>query len=156
VSKNGKAGHGSSPSAAYRLQLSTPINVGIVLTIFIWYVSAIDMAATATPAPNDVAPTTVVPRRQSRRFWSHAILFTACVILVNAVFGDKGLMETLRARKSYAAAGRELSRLKRENASLRDEVRRLRSDPATIEAVARGDLGLLRPGEILITVKDVR
>ena len=27
---------------------------------------------------------------------------------------------------------------------------------ATIESVARGDLGLVRPGEILVTIKDVR
>lgn len=97
-----------------------------------------------------------VPRRQPRRFWSHAILFAACVLLVNAVFGDKGLMDSLRARKASTAAAHELERLKRENASLRDQVRRLRSDPSAIEAVARGELGLVRPGEILVTIKDVK
>ena len=97
-----------------------------------------------------------VPRRTPRRFWSHAIVFAACVLLVNAVFGDKGLMDSLRARRASAAAARDLDRLKHENASLRDQVRRLRSDPATIEAVARGELGLARPGEILVTIKDVR
>ena len=96
------------------------------------------------------------PRRQPRRFWSHAVLFTACVLLVNAVFGEKGLMDTQRARKSYAASAIELARLMRENAALRDEARRLRRDPAAIESVARGELGLLRAGEILVTIKDVR
>lgn len=97
-----------------------------------------------------------MPRRGSRRFWSHAVLFAACVLLVNAVFGDKGLLDTRRARKSYAASALELARLKRENAALRDEAHRLRSDPSAIESVARGQLGLLRPGEILVTVKNVR
>ena len=37
-----------------------------------------------------------------------------------------------------------------------DYVRRLRTDPATIESVARGELGLVKPGEILVTIKDVK
>jgi cell division protein FtsB len=99
---------------------------------------------------------TLVPRRQPRRVWSHLILFASCVLLANAFIGEKGLTDTIRARKTYAAAASELARVKRENAALRDEVRRLRSDPAAIESVARGELGLLRPGEILVTIKDLK
>jgi len=82
------------------------------------------------------------------------MLFTACVLLVNGLFGDRGLTETIRARRAYAASVRELNQLKRENAELRDFVRRLRADPATIEGVARGELGLVREGEILVTIHD--
>ena len=112
--------------------------------------------ATATTPTRDTGPAPAIPRRQPRRFWSHAVLFTACVILANALFGERGLTETLRARRSYGAARQDLARLKRENASLRDHVRRLRTDPATIESVARSELGLVRPGEILVTIKDVK
>ena len=45
------------------------------------------------------------------------------------------------------------SALRGQNARLREEVRRLRDDPATIEYVARKDLGLARRGEILVHVK---
>ncbi len=114
------------------------------------------MTTAATSVMHDEGTIPAIPRRQPRRFWSHAILFAACVLLVNAVFGEKGLMDTLRARKAYAAAAGDLARLKRENAALRDHARRLRSDPATIESVARGELGLVRPGEILVTIKDVK
>ena len=114
------------------------------------------MRAPSTTPTHDTPPAPAIARRQPRRFWSHAVLFVACVALVNAVVGEKGLMETLRARKAYASAAAELTRLKRENAGLRDRVRRLRTDPATIEAVARGELGLVRPGEILVTIKDVK
>jgi cell division protein FtsB len=93
-------------------------------------------------------------RRAQRRFWSHAMLFTACVLLVNGLFGERGLTETIRARRAYAASIRELNQLKRENAELRDTARRLRTDPATIEGVARGELGLVREGEILVTIHD--
>jgi cell division protein FtsB len=118
-------------------------------------VRAIDMAIGTTTANTDLAALSM-SRRQPRRFWSHAILFAACVILVNAAIGDKGLMESIRARKASAVAAQDLDRLKRENAALREQVRRLRSDPATIESAARTELGLVRPGEILVTIKDLR
>jgi cell division protein FtsB len=107
-------------------------------------------------APALESATAIAPRRQPRRFWSHALFFAACVLLVNGIFGDKGLMDSLRARKAYAVAAQDLARLKRENADLREHVRRLRGDPATIESVARGELGLVRPGEILVTIKTIR
>jgi cell division protein FtsB len=84
------------------------------------------------------------------------MMFAACVLLVNGLFGERGLMDTLRARRAYANAARELDRLKRDNEALRERARRLRSDPATIESVARGELGLIRPGEIVFTIKDVK
>ena len=40
-----------------------------------------------------------------------------------------------------------------QNAGLREQIRRLKSDPATIEAVARQELGLIRPTEVLFLVK---
>ena len=111
-------------------------------------------AVTQTSGETPAAP--AAPRRQPWRFWPHALLFAACVLLVNGLFGERGLTETLRARRAFKAATRDLNQLKRENSALRDRVRRLRDDPATIEAVARGELGLVRPGEILVTVKEAR
>jgi cell division protein FtsB len=98
----------------------------------------------------------LVPRRQPRRWWSHVMLFAASVMLVNGLFGERGLVETLRARQSYATARKELALLRQRNGLLRDQARRLRDDPSAIESVAREDLGLLRPGEILVTIRDVK
>ena len=98
----------------------------------------------------------LLTRRQPWRFWPHLTLFAATVLLVNGLFGERGLMDTIRANRAAAAAARDLDRLKRDNAGLREKANRLRSDPATIESVAREDLGLVRPGEILVTVKDVK
>ena len=102
--------------------------------------------ADLTPAP---------PRRHATRFWSHALVFAAAVLLVNAVFGERGLMDSLQARRAYSVAARDLAAIRQVNARLRDDVRRLRSDPSTIEAVARRDLGLAHPGEIVVTVRDL-
>jgi cell division protein FtsB len=84
------------------------------------------------------------------------ILFAACVLLANGLVGERGLTQTLRARRASEQAGREIARLERENATLREMIRRLRDDPAAIESAARSDLGLVRPGEILITIRDVK
>ena len=97
----------------------------------------------------------VLPRRRGSRWWTHVLVFAAAVLLANAVFGERGLMESLRARRAYGDASGELVHVRQENARLRDEIRRLRSDPATIEAVARQELGLARPGEIVVTVRDL-
>ena len=98
----------------------------------------------------------IVSRRQPRRWWSHVMLFAASVLLVNGLIGERGLMETLRARRAYAAAQHELVLLRQRNDVLREYARRLRNDPATIESVAREELGLVRAGEILVTVRDVK
>jgi len=84
------------------------------------------------------------------------MLFVASVLLVNGLFGERGLTETLRARRTYAAAQGELDRLRQRNAALRHQARRLSEDPSAIEWVARENLGLVRPGEILITIRDVK
>ena len=82
------------------------------------------------------------------------MLFVAAVLAVNGLIGERGLLQTLRARRAYAAAAADVERLRQTNEAMRDKVRRLRSDPATIEAVARRELGLVRPDEILVTVRD--
>src|SRR4051812_36011759 len=95
-------------------------------------------------------------RRRPSRFWSRALLFAASVLLVNGLIGERGLLEGVRAQHAYGAAARDLARLRQENDGLREQARRLRHDPAVIEAVARRELGLVRNGEILITVHDLR
>jgi len=83
------------------------------------------------------------------------VAFVACVLLVNALAGENGFLDTIRARQQYQDMAVAVVRLERENASLREHARRLREDPRTIEGIARRDLGLIRPGEILFIVKDV-
>ena len=98
----------------------------------------------------------VVPRRRSRRFWSQLFLFAASALLMNGLFGERGLLATMRARRTIAVAAQDLVRLRHENQALRERARQLRSDPRTIEAVARGELGLAGAGEIVVTVRDLR
>jgi cell division protein FtsB len=83
------------------------------------------------------------------------LLFVAAVIVVDALVGDRGLLAMMRARKEYDELAATISHDREENARLRDEARRLVDDPATLEEVARRDLGLIRPGERVFIIKDI-
>ena len=107
---------------------------------------------TAIRDVDDGLPRLPLPRR--RQAWIGRVLcFAACVLAVNALIGERGLSETLRARREFRDAVADLSRMQYENAMLADAVERLQHDPRTIESVARAELGLIRQGEVLVTVR---
>jgi cell division protein FtsB len=84
------------------------------------------------------------------------IVFFAIGVIVDAIVGDRGLLAMLRAREQYQAAGAALDRQRAENTRLRERIERLKNDPAAIEELARGELGLMRPGEKVFIVKDLK
>jgi cell division protein FtsB len=94
-----------------------------------------------------------VPRRG--RAWSYVLLFLICLVMVDGLVGERGLIAKIRAERQYRELSQALAAAREENARLREEARRLREDPATIEEIARRELGLIRPGERLFIVKDV-
>ena len=97
------------------------------------------------------------PARTLRRGRILGALFclVVCVMVVNALVGDQGLIARTRARKQYNQLAADLARIRSENAGLREEAQRLREDPAAIEELARRELGLMSPGETLFIIKDV-
>jgi cell division protein FtsB len=101
-----------------------------------------------------VAP---VARPVWRRRGLHLALgFVTLVLVIDALVGEKGLLESMRAGRQYQQLERSVEDLKRENARLREEARRLTDDPAAIESLAREELGLMRPGEVVFILKDVK
>jgi len=83
-------------------------------------------------------------------------MFITCVVLADSLVGDRGLGETMRARRDSRRAAAALEGLRLENAGLRGQVRHLQVNPGAIEALARQELGLIRPGEVLFLLKAVR
>jgi cell division protein FtsB len=90
----------------------------------------------------------------TRKVVQLALVFVTVVLLLNALVGERGFMETLRARRHHQELVESIERLRAENARLQEEAGRLTSDPATIEALARQELGLIRPGEMLFIIRD--
>ena len=95
-------------------------------------------------------------RRLSPPWVRFAMVFVACVVLVDSLVGDRGFGARLRAQRHYADAARALGTIRNENAGLLEQIRRLQTDPATIEAVAREELGMIRPGELLFVITPTR
>lgn len=95
-------------------------------------------------------------RNRSRRLLQYLLVFVTCVLVVDALVGDKGLIAMIKARQEYRALELSIARARAENAQLREEARRLREDPTAVEEIARRELGLIKPGEKLFIVRDVR
>jgi cell division protein FtsB len=93
-------------------------------------------------------------RIRRQRIVRYSLLAISAAFTVSSLVGDNGLLSSLRARRHYAAVQQQLINLRNENTQLVDEMRRLKSDPAAIEEEARRNLGLIRPGETLVIVKD--
>ena len=104
--------------------------------------------------PVPAAPSLLAPWRT--RLLNYALGFVTIVLVVDALVGDKGLLDTMRARRQYDIISEDLARKRQENARLRDQIRRLRNDPAAIESLAREELGLIRAGEVLFIIRDTR
>ena len=85
----------------------------------------------------------------------YVLLVLIAVVAVDALVGEKGFVENLKARERYEALERSLGRLQGDNARLRNDEELLRTDPETIDGIARRELGLMKPGEKLFILKDV-
>jgi cell division protein FtsB len=76
-------------------------------------------------------------------------LLIAVVAAIGLVFiaGDVGLWKLWIAQRQMKSLSAKITELERRNALLSAEIARLRTDPFTIEKVAREKYGYLRPGD---------
>ena len=87
---------------------------------------------------------------------SRLLIFATVVLLVDSLVGDKGLIERLHARRKYAEMEASLNDLRAHNAALRRYARELKENPAAIESIAREEMGMTGPNEILFIVRDAK
>jgi cell division protein FtsB len=69
------------------------------------------------------------------------------VVVAAALLGDRGALHLWRLRTEVEAIHGEVRALEAENEQLARVIADLHDDPATIERIAREELGLVRPGE---------
>jgi cell division protein FtsB len=110
-----------------------------------------------TSQPLRRRPTPVAEPPQWRARALNAVLgFVTFVLVVDALFGNRGLLETMRARRQFAELAADLARKRQENERLRSDIRRFREDPGAIESLAREELGLMRDGEVVFILRDAK
>jgi cell division protein FtsB len=118
------------------------------LLYLVSYVKVIDSPAARRVVPNGKRP------GRNRRIVQFLLVFFAIAILVDGLVGDRGLLAMLRARQEYDQLAATIARQRAENARLREEARRLANDRDAIEEIAKRQLGLIKPGEIVFIIKD--
>jgi len=79
------------------------------------------------------------------------ILFVAA-LFVHDIFGTHGYLAMRRTKKEIEKVQADLNRLNGENQRLAGEVKALKTDPHKIESIARDELGLAKPGEVIIKI----
>ena len=76
----------------------------------------------------------------------------ALLVWGSALFGQKGLAKLLALEIQRRALRTEVAHLQGERKALENEVRRIREDPLYLERLARRELGMVKPGEILFII----
>ena len=81
-----------------------------------------------------------------------------CFLLLSllAIAGERGFFEVYQFSRHLQHVESRIQALEVENERLREQVTGLRSDPYQIEKLAREDLGLVRPDEIIFEIVDGR
>jgi cell division protein FtsB len=74
------------------------------------------------------------------------------VLVVHDIFGAHGYLVMRRTQQEIKKVNADLDQLNKENLELEQEVRELKTDPHKIEKIARDELGLARPGEVIIKI----
>lgn len=71
------------------------------------------------------------------------------LLALTAIFREDGLLKAHKLDKKLELLKGDIENLKRENRRLNREVYALKNDPTYIERIAREDLGLVKPGEVV-------
>jgi cell division protein FtsB len=87
-----------------------------------------------------------------RQYGSTLLGLLLLALLVHDIFGAHGYLAMRRTQQEIDKVKAGIEQLNKENLQLEDEVKELKSDPHKIERIARDELGLARPGEVIIKI----
>jgi len=73
-------------------------------------------------------------------------------LVVHDIFGTHGYLAMRRTQREINKVKANIEQLNKENVQLEEEVKQLKSDPRKIEKIARDELGLAKPGEVIIKI----
>ena len=107
------------------------------------------MAASTT---GSARPAQAPGARPARRTARYLVLFVTVILVGNAIVGERGLIAMMGAAAEMEELSRSIAALRARNDAFRHEARRLREDAGVIEELARGELGLILPGEKLFII----
>lgn len=83
-----------------------------------------------------------------------ALALFCVALVVHEIFGSHGYLALRREQRDFDALQLKIQELKKENQELETQIKSLKTDPKAIEKMAREQMGLARPGEIIFTLPD--
>jgi cell division protein FtsB len=89
-----------------------------------------------------------------KQYGSTLLGLLVLVLVVHDIFGTHGYLAMRRTQNEIKKVQAGLDQLNKENLELEQEVKELRTDPHKIEKIARDELGLARPGEVIIKIPE--
>jgi cell division protein FtsB len=92
--------------------------------------------------------------RSGRSLLTGLLLLLSAFFVLDGIAGERGWLANRRARLEYEREVLALQEARQRNDALREEIRRLRSDPALIEELARRELKLAKPNETVFIIRD--
>ena len=82
-------------------------------------------------------------------------LALACVFMVvHEIYGEHGYLALQQERNTHETLNQQIKSLEQQNQELQKQIEQLKSDPKAIERVAREQMHLKRPGEIVLTLPE--
>lgn len=102
-----------------------------------------------SPAPNSSQPARPAVAAEGSRFWPLLLLAVVVLYVLAALFGDRGIMRELQHRRTLQSLNTELDKVSGRNEELRREIDALRSNGKYVETIARRELGMVKPDEII-------
>jgi cell division protein FtsB len=93
-------------------------------------------------------------------FWTQygraVLILCVFALFLHDIFGTHGFLAMRRTKLEIERVQGDINRLAKENAELSDEVKSLKTDPHKIESIARDELGLAKPGDVIIKIPQSR
>ena len=89
---------------------------------------------------------------RTRKIVLGVVSLLTSILIINALMGEQGVIAVMRARAERTTLETVMNSLQKENYELRQLAVDLRTDPSTIERIARDDLGLIAPGEQVLII----
>jgi len=89
-----------------------------------------------------------------RRFATYVLVVVCLALLVHEIIGAHGFMALRQEKKEIESLRLQIQQLQRENEELDKRIKALQSNPGAIERLAREQMRLARPGELIYTVPE--
>jgi cell division protein FtsB len=96
-------------------------------------------------------------RMEDTRLRRTALLALALMVLtliVHEIFGENGYLAMRRKQQEFESLQLQIEKLKQENQRLEEQIKSLKSDPKAIEKLAREQMKMARPGELIYVLPD--